>query len=114
MHFKHIVKLRGAFLKRYEGGLLHRNPSAAYIHRQDYYLSRLAATRQLHDDLTPNGPGPLTGDARREIRTLLEMKPEAVTDDWLRSNERSTGGIRLCGNQRAELIRGAAEYLELR
>jgi hypothetical protein len=99
-------------LSRYENGLQYRNPNAAYIHRQDYYLSRLASTRLLRDYLKPDGPGPLTDDAKHEIRALLGKKPEAVTDDWLRSTERATGRIKLRGNQRAELVRQAAEYLE--
>jgi hypothetical protein len=102
-----------AFLKRYESGLLHRNSNAAYGHRLDHYLSRLTASRMLHDYLTPNGPGSLTSDADRGIRDLLEKKAEAVTNDWLKTTERATGGgIKLNGNQRTDLVRRAANYLE--
>lgn len=104
---------RIAFLERYEVGLQHRNANAAYIHRQDHYMSRLPATRSLHDHLKPGEPGTIGDDDRRKICGMLEKNPDDITDDWLESAIRpTTGGIRLKGNQKASLIKRAAVYLE--
>jgi hypothetical protein len=104
---------RTSFLERYEVGLQHRNPNAAYIHRLDHYISRLPATRALHDYLKPDEPGALKDDQDRKIRDLLGKRPEEITEDWLRSAIRpAAGGIRLKGNQQADLTRRASVYLE--
>lgn len=101
------------FLRRYEGGLSHRSPNAAYIHKQDHYVSRLPATRMLHDSLGPSGPGLMADEAVRGIRELVQMRPEAVTAAWLRSTQKATGrGVRLRGNQQAELVQRAADYID--
>jgi hypothetical protein len=104
---------RNAFMERYEVGLQHRNPNAAYIHRQDHYMSRLPATKLLHDHLKPDEPGPLQDDEEQKIRDLLVKRPADITNDWLRSAIRpATGGIQLKGNQKVDLIKRAAVYLE--
>jgi hypothetical protein len=103
---------RRAFAERYESGLLHRNDKAAYIRRQDHYLSRQPAFRLLHERLQPTGPAPIKADEKQLIETWLEKKPEWVTDAWHESTERVSGRVKLHGNQRAELVRRAAEYLD--
>ncbi len=67
----------------------------------------------LNEHLKHDGPGSLTGQQRRTILATLEERPEAVTEAWLMSTARpTTGVIRLRGNQRTELHRRAADYLE--
>jgi hypothetical protein len=103
---------RRAFAERYESGLLHRSDKVAYIRRQDHYLSRQSAFRLLHERLQPAGPAPVTADEKKLIESWLEKKPETVTDAWHESTERVSGKVKLHGNQRAELVRRAAEYLD--
>jgi hypothetical protein len=103
---------RRAFTDRYESGLLHRSDKAAYIRRQDSYLSRQPAFHLLHERLQPAGPAPLTADEQKLIESWLEKRPEAVTDAWHESTERVSGKVKLHGNQRAELVRRAGEYLD--
>jgi hypothetical protein len=92
--------------------LLHRRDKAAYIRRQDQYLSRQPAFRLLHEHLQPGGLAPVTADEKTLIESWLEKKPEWVTDTWHDSTERVSGRVKLHGNQRAELVRRAAEYLD--
>jgi hypothetical protein len=103
---------RQEFIARYESGLLHRSDKAAYIHRQDHFMSRQPSFRQLHEHLMPDGLVGLTVDEKKEIEAWLVKKPEWVTGEWLKSTERVSGKIKLHGNQRAELIRRAAAYLD--
>lgn len=104
---------RRAFAERYETGLLHRSDKAAYIRRQDRYLSRQPAFRLLNERLRQTGPAPLTPEERKLIESWLGKKPEAITDAWHESTERVSGKIKLHGSQRVELVRRAAEYLDL-
>jgi len=103
---------RRTFAERYDGGLLHRSDKAAYIRRQDHYLSRQPAFRLLYEHLQPGGPVPVTVDEKITIESWLGKKPEWVTDAWHESTERVSGRVKLHGNQRAELVRRAAEYLD--
>jgi hypothetical protein len=103
---------RRTFAARYESGLLQGSDKAAYIRRQDHYLSRQPAFRLLHERLGPDGPARVTAEEKKQIEACLATKPEWVTDDWLKSTERVSGKIKLHGNQRAELVHRAAEYLD--
>jgi hypothetical protein len=104
---------RRAFQERYETGLSHRNVNAAYIHRQDNYLSRLPAVKALHAQLKQDGPEEVSATTRRLIQGFLDKKPDTVTQDWVSSTDRVSGKVRLHGNQRVDLVSRAAEYLEL-
>lgn len=104
---------RRTFAERYESGLLHRSDKAAYIRRQDHYLSRQRAFRLLHERLQPMGPAPVTAEEKRLIESWLEKKPEWVTEEWLKTTERVSGTIKLHGNQRVELVHRATTYLDL-
>ncbi|MBA4190593.1 MAG: hypothetical protein C0467_21615 [Planctomycetaceae bacterium] len=105
---------RRAFATLYENGLQYRNINVAYIHRQDHFLSRKPAAKALFDHLKPEVPAQPRPDLRLQIETFLDLKPEAVTDEWRASTERAVGGgVRLRGNQRTDLIDRAAEFLEI-
>jgi hypothetical protein len=102
-----------AFTERYETGLLQRSDKAAYIRRQDYYMSRQQAFRLLRERLGPTGLVRLTAEERGLVESWLKKKPEGVTQEWHESTERTSGKVKLHGNQRTELVRRAAEYLEV-
>src|SRR5262249_34558493 len=103
---------RRAFAERYESGVLQRRDKAAYTRRQDNYLSRQQAFRVLQDRLKPSGVAPLSAQEKKLIEGWLAKKPEWVTEAWLESTERVSGKVKPHGNQRAELIRRAGEYLD--
>jgi hypothetical protein len=102
-----------AFTARYENGLLHRKDKAAYIRRQDYYVSSQQSIRLLHERLKPDGLALLTPEEKKAIESWLEKKPEWITKSWHESTERVSGKVKLHGNQRTELVRRAAEYHDL-
>lgn len=102
---------RRAFSTLYESGVLHRSNKAAYIHRQDHFLSRNPTVRILNDYLKAAGPGPATPELKKQMATLLDTKPEAITQAWLASTERVSGKIKLRGGHWTELIQRAGEFL---
>jgi hypothetical protein len=105
---------RAAFVALYENGLQYRTAGGAYWHRQEFFLSRKPGARALFEHLKPNRPAPLGAAAKQQIAALLALQPEDATDEWVASTERVSGGVvQLRGNQRAELVRRAGEYLEV-
>jgi hypothetical protein len=103
---------RRIFEERYQGGLHHRSDKAAYIRRQDHFLSGQPVFRLLHERLKPDGPAPVSGEERARIEDWLQKRPEWITNQWHQSTERVSGRVKLHGTQRAELVRRAAEYLD--